>query len=147
VTSLLDVNVLLALAWPNHVHHERAHRWFRSIEGQRWATCPVTQSGFVRVSCNRKALTYARAPLEAVALLRAIVALPGHQFWADDFDLAGAEWILELPLVGHLQITDLRLVALARSNDGKVITFDRGVRSLVPRGEDAAKHVEVLDAT
>jgi toxin-antitoxin system PIN domain toxin len=146
VTSLLDVNVLLALAWPNHVHHERAHRWFRSIDGQPWATCPATQSGFVRVSSNRRALAYARTPLEAVALLRSIVALPGHRFWPDDFDLARADWILELPLVGHLQISDLRLLALARSKKGRLITFDRAVRSLVPRGEDATKRVEVLDA-
>lgn len=146
MTSLLDVNVLLALAWPNHVHHERAHGWFRSIDGKPWATCPATQSGFVRVSSNRKALAYARAPLEAVALLRSIVALPGHQFWRDDFDLARADWILELPLVGHLQVSDLRLVALARAKEGQVVTFDRGVRSLVPRGEDARKIVEVLGA-
>ena len=26
---LLDVNVLIALAWPNHVHHAAAHTWSR----------------------------------------------------------------------------------------------------------------------
>lgn len=25
---LLDVNVLVALAWPNHVHHEAVQAWF-----------------------------------------------------------------------------------------------------------------------
>jgi len=42
--------VLIALAWPNHVHHERAQAWFSSSRDQGWATCPVTESGFVRVS-------------------------------------------------------------------------------------------------
>jgi predicted nucleic acid-binding protein len=27
--TLLDVNVLIALAWPNHVHHGIARNWFR----------------------------------------------------------------------------------------------------------------------
>ena len=26
--ALLDTNVLLALAWPNHQHHAQAHAWF-----------------------------------------------------------------------------------------------------------------------
>jgi len=46
--SLLDVNVLLALAWPNHVHHPAAHRWFAENHREGWATCPLTQMGFVR---------------------------------------------------------------------------------------------------
>ena len=41
--SLLDVNVLLALAWPTHVHHLAAHRWFAENSGLGWATCPLTQ--------------------------------------------------------------------------------------------------------
>jgi hypothetical protein len=28
VISLLDVNVLVAFAWPNHVHHSAAQHWF-----------------------------------------------------------------------------------------------------------------------
>jgi predicted nucleic acid-binding protein len=30
MSSLLDVNVLLALAWPNHVHHAASRTWFAS---------------------------------------------------------------------------------------------------------------------
>lgn len=145
MTWLLDVNVLLALAWPNHVHHARSHRWFRSIEGELWATCPTTQTGFVRVSSNRRALPYARTPLEALALLRSIVSLPGHEFWADDVDLTALDWLESVPLVGHLQLSDLRLVALARRRAGSVVTFDRGVRALVPPDAKAGRLVELLD--
>ena len=48
--SLLDVNVLLALAWPTHVHHLAAHRWFAENHDAGWATCPLTQLGFVRLA-------------------------------------------------------------------------------------------------
>lgn len=29
--ALPDVNVLVALAWPNHVRHGRAHAWFAEL--------------------------------------------------------------------------------------------------------------------
>ena len=47
---LLDVNVLLALCDPMHVHHEAAHRWFAEKGSQAWATCPITENGFVRIA-------------------------------------------------------------------------------------------------
>jgi toxin-antitoxin system PIN domain toxin len=88
MVSLLDVNLLIALAWPNHVHHRTAMTWFQRHQEDGWATCPVTQSGFVRVSSNPQAVSDARSPAEAVLLLRRIVALPHHEFWQDDVALA-----------------------------------------------------------
>ena len=49
-TFLLDVNVLLALSDPMHAHHEAAHRWFAQCGRQSWATCPLTENGFVPVA-------------------------------------------------------------------------------------------------
>ena len=39
MTALLDVNVLIALVWPNHVHHEAARAWFTRRRKDGWATC------------------------------------------------------------------------------------------------------------
>lgn len=142
--ALLDVNLLVALAWPNHVHHLPAQRWFRANGGSGWATCPATQTGFVRVSSNRKAIPSARTPLEALALLGQIVGLDGHRFWADDIELARLDWAQELPLVGHRQVSDLHLVALAQARGGRVATFDRGFAALVPHGTSAGSLVEIL---
>lgn len=44
---LLDVNVLLALAWPNHLHHGLAQSWFRKSLTDGWATCSLTELGFI----------------------------------------------------------------------------------------------------
>ena len=64
-TALLDVNILTALLWPAHEHHDAAHRWFRARARGRWATCPLTQLGFVRIVSNpafsREALSPAAA--------------------------------------------------------------------------------------
>jgi hypothetical protein len=50
-----------------------------------------------------------------------------------------------LPLVGHRQVTDLRLPALARARGGRVATFDRGFAALVPRGVARSNGVERVE--
>jgi predicted nucleic acid-binding protein len=66
---LLDVNVLIALAWPTHVHHAPATEWFLAHQLEGWATCRVTESRFVRVSSNHRAMSDARTPGSAAHLL------------------------------------------------------------------------------
>lgn len=140
-TPLLDVNVLVALAWPNHVHHMRAHAWFGTLAG--WATCPLTQSGFVRVSSNRKAIPDARRPGDAVALLSEMVARPGHAFWRDEVAIAGGgPWFDRV--ITYRQVTDAHLLALAVSHGGRLATFDRGLQELVPRDVEPGSAVLLI---
>jgi uncharacterized protein len=145
VTPLLDVNLLVALTWPNHVHHAVAHRWFQRIHKTGWATCPLTQTGFVRVSSNRQALPDAVTPRNAVLLLRELVALPGHVFWQDDISIARSEAFALNRLAGHRQITDAHLLALAMRHGGRLATLDRHLLGLVPdrvRARDAVVLVQ-----
>jgi uncharacterized protein len=132
---LLDVNVLVALAWPNHVHHSAALAWFGDVGKKGFATCPVTQSGFVRVSSNKRAIPAARTPREACELLRRIVALPGHVFWTDDINLAKSEHVAWERLGAHSQVTDAHLLAVALRYGGKLATFDREMRHLSQAAE------------
>jgi toxin-antitoxin system PIN domain toxin len=134
VIGLPDVNVLVALAWPNHVHHERARAWFEENHQRGWATCPVTESGFVRVSSNRKVVPEARRPGEAILLLREMTSLRGHVFWADDTSIARSRWVAAERLVGHGQVTDAHLVALCLERKGRLVTFDGGVADVLPEG-------------
>ena len=135
--GLPDVNVLVALAWPNHVHHERARAWFDENHQRGWATCPVTESGFVRVSSNRKVVPAARRPGEAILLLREMTSRRGHVFWADDTSIARSRWVAAERLVGHGQVTDAHLVALCLERKGCLVTFDGGVADVLPKGIDA----------
>lgn len=66
---LLDVNALLALAWPNHQFHEAILLRLERQPAPRWATCALTQLGFVRLSANPKIVEVRKTPAEAVALL------------------------------------------------------------------------------
>jgi hypothetical protein len=45
---LLDINLLLALTDPMHVHHELSHQWFAKKGRKGWATCPLTENGVAR---------------------------------------------------------------------------------------------------
>jgi toxin-antitoxin system PIN domain toxin len=126
---LLDVNLLIALAWPSHVHHSAAQRWFRKTRHAGFRTCPLTQTGFVRVSSNPKFTPDAVSPAEALALLGRITALPGHKFWPADLDFTAAIAKLE-PIMGHRQITDAYLLGLAHSRRGILATLDRGTIAL-----------------
>src|SRR5439155_22542002 len=81
---LLDVNRLVALAWPTHVHHGAARRWFARCHGEGWATTSVTEFGFVRVSANPAAVGDPLTPAEAIGVLEEIRRRPGHETWPDD---------------------------------------------------------------
>lgn len=145
MSFLPDVNVLVAMAWPSHVQHTAALRWFEANRSEGWATCPITQSGFVRVSSNRNVIPEAKTPHEALALLRRIVEQPGHRFWEDDIAIASAREIEPQRLLGYRQVTDAHLLALALRRGGRIATFDRGLRQLVPGGRTATSTVHLIE--
>lgn len=128
------MNVLVALAWPTHVHHERAQRWFERNRTAGWASCPATQAGFVRVVSNPAFSPDALTPRDAFAHLKKMVASPGHVFWADDTSLVGSRFVALEKLVGHRQVTDAHLLAVALRHRGTLVTLDRGGRSVIPAG-------------
>lgn len=126
---LLDANVLVALAWPSHQAHTRVGRWFERHSHSGWATCPFTQSAFVRVLSNPLFSDKALTPQNALAVLKENLLLPNHHFWADSISLAEAVRGMEHRLMGHRQITDAYLLGLAIHHHGKFATLDAGVAS------------------
>jgi toxin-antitoxin system PIN domain toxin len=129
---LLDTNVLIALAWPNHVHHGETTDWFLRKAASGFRTCPITQTGFVRISSNPSFTANAVGPAEALALLERITRLPGHGFWPDD--LPAGDAFASKPFLGtHRQVTDGYLLALAVAHDGVLATLDRGIAALARR--------------
>ena len=142
--ALLDVNVLIALAWPNHVHHEAAHRWFAEDSKQGWATCPLTQSAFVRISSNPRIIPDAVSVVESLAILRRIVDHPQHDFWADSLDLSLAADPPIALVAGHRQVTDLYLLLMAEARDGVLVTFDAAIRNGLSATAGQRQHILVI---
>lgn len=141
---LLDLNVLLALAWPNHVHHSPAHDWFRSRAGEGFATCPLTQCGFVRLSSNPAFTPDAVLPVEALELLGRITRLEGHVFWPDEIDMAAPGAVPSRLLLGHKQVTDAYLLGLTIHNEGSLATFDRGLPALLAPDDPNRDRITIL---
>jgi hypothetical protein len=133
-TALLDVNVLIALLWPTHEHHDAAHRWFASRGKARWASCPLTEMAFVRIVSNPAFSSDALAPAEAIGLLARNLAHPMHDFWADDLGLVEAVGAWAPRLQGHRQLTDAYLLQLAQRHQGALASFDQGLRALAGKG-------------
>jgi len=126
-TALLDVNALVALAWDSHVHHVVIRTWFADRAHEGWATCPLTESGFVRVSSNRNVLPHAIPVEDARGVMRAIRAVAAHRFLVDDVSITDGD----VPhLSGYRQVTDAHLLTLARRRGARVVTFDRGLNRL-----------------
>ena len=121
--TLADGNVLIALAADFHIHHRQAQEWLRSHEG-RFATCPITQGTLLRFLL-RNGMETGRA----AAVLGRMVSLPEHVFWPDEI---GYDASVLRSVVGHRQVTDSYLVALARHFGGSLVTFDRALAALHP---------------
>jgi toxin-antitoxin system PIN domain toxin len=138
----LDVNVLVALAWPNHVHHDAARGWFRATGQTAWATTPVTEAGFVRVSSNATMLANAVTPADALGLLARMRRRPGHVFLADDIEMVVSDVVAPERVVTHRLVTDAHLLAVAHRHGARLATFDRALASLGPRAA-----VTVIPAT
>jgi toxin-antitoxin system PIN domain toxin len=119
--SLLDTNLLLALAWPNHQHHSKAHEWFANHAKRGWATCAFTQLGFVRLSSNPAYTPEPVSPQNAATLLQQWTRYKAHQFWKSPAADAPAIYLRAL---GHQQVNDAWLVEVARKNKGKLVTLD-----------------------
>ena len=122
---LLDINVLLALSDPMHLHHEPSHQWFAEKGQQAWATCPLTENGFVRIASHPK---YPNRPGDVPfvnSILSQICETAGHHFWADDLSIL--EILKPDAIITHNQITDLYLLGLALHHGGKLATLDKRI--------------------
>lgn len=140
-TALLDLNILTALLWPAHEHHDAAHRWFAARTDGSWATCSLTQLGFVRLVSNPAFSRDALSPVEALALLAENVTHARHEFWTESLEVPAAVKDMEARLQGYRQLTDAYLLALAHRREGVLATFDRGLRTLGGNRFEAALEI------
>lgn len=131
--ALPDINVLLALAWSNHSHHDAAHAWFGEAAAGGWATCVLTQSGFLRLSMNPQIVGVALDFGTARGLLAQLAEHADHRYLdrapaleGEVFEAIGAR------VRGYRQISDATLVYFARMHGLQVVTFDQALASICP---------------
>lgn len=141
-TYLLDVNVLIAMLDPLHVHHARAHAWFCTGSAS-WATCALIQNGVLRLMAHPRYSNPMTSVAEAAPLLAKLCASPEHCFWPCDYSLLDTPLVDANRLLNSSQITDTYLLALAVKHGGKLATFDKRLVADAVHGGKAALHVIV----
>ncbi len=141
---LLDTNVLIALLWPSHARHELAVNWFARHRAKGWATCALTEAGFVRIVSNPAFSRDAVTPREAAGVLAANTAAKVHSFWAEELPFAEATAFAGVRLVGHQQVTDAYLLGLALRRGGVLATLDERIAALTEPKSAERKALEIV---
>jgi hypothetical protein len=139
---LLDVNVLLALLDQAHVFHQRAREWLMSNADTGWASCPITENGFVRIISQPK-YPQPITSTEAIALLQSATVTSLHEFWPADVSLLDSSVVDRSRVHGPRQLTDLYLLALAVARGGRLVTFDGAIPLSAVRGA-TSRHLETI---
>lgn len=140
--ALLDINVLLALLDADHAAHRRARDWLGGNIDAGWASCPITQNGFVRIVSQ----PHYPSPVgcaHAIDLLAEACAQDEHEFWAGDVSLLDPRRVERTRLYGPRQVTDAYLLALAVAHEGHLVTLDRSVVTQAVSGA-TQEHLTVL---
>ena len=141
---LLDVNVLIAMTWPSHEAHLKVQRWLAERGREEWASCPFTETAFVRILSNPAFSPNALTPANALALLESNLGHPAHQFWHDDIGLMEAIALVQPKIVGHQQVTDAYLLGLTIHKKGKLATLDHRLTALLSERTSARDLVTVI---
>ena len=131
--ALLDVNVLIALLDSAHVGHPVAMRWMASQVTRGWASCPLTQNGCIRVMSQPAYGGNFVAP-QVATQLNAATSDSAHAFWPADLSLLEAGVLDWSQVLGHRQVTDNYLLALAVRHQGRLVSFDSGIALNAVRG-------------
>jgi uncharacterized protein len=124
--ALLDINVLLALLDADHVDHVSAREWIAANIEQGWASCAITQNGFVRI-ISQPRYPSPVAPAEAIQRLKQATGSQHHAFWACDTSLLDDTRIDGTRVHSPRQVTDVYLLALAAAHGGRFVTFDQSI--------------------
>ena len=122
-THLLDANALIALTLTDHEHHQRAASWIASVE--RIALCPIVEGSLIRFLVR-----LGQSQSTAKTLLDGLYASQRCEFWPDTLSYRQADL---RHVVGHRQVTDAYLSALAASHHARLATFDQALAQVAPQ--------------
>ena len=143
--ALFDVNVLIALFDPAHVHHAAAHQWLEANRESGWATSPLTQNGCVRILSQPK-YPHAITVSDAISRLRRATEHENHQFWPDGLSILDSDRFDCSGILSSRRLTDIYLLGLAVQNGGRLVTFDRAISRSTVVGADAGRLVVLPDS-
>jgi uncharacterized protein len=139
---LLDLNVVIALTEEEHTHFDRAQRWFNTLQGRSWGTCPITDAGYIRLATSPAARIGSGSFSTAVSVLVDLAGRPGYTFWPIREGWTQLTAPFAKRIFGYQQVTDAYLLGLAIKEDGVLVTFDKGIKYMA--GSQFSRNVLLL---
>jgi toxin-antitoxin system PIN domain toxin len=114
-------------------NHYVAQNWFTQARQDGWATCPLTENGFIRIVSSPAYFQLHFSTTQAIHALQTLIAnnASSHHFWPDAVSLRDPALFAAARIVRHKQVTDAYLLGLCQTNNGALVTFDRRIDSSV----------------
>ncbi len=131
--ALYDVSALIALLDEDHARHDSVLSWFIANISEGWASCPLTQNGFLRI-VSQPGYPISISLPDALRRLRNIVSSQSHHFIADDISILDDTLVDTSRISGYRQLTDVYLLALAVAHDARLVTLDTRIPLSTVRG-------------
>jgi toxin-antitoxin system PIN domain toxin len=126
-----------------HRHHWAAKKWLHSSGRDRWGICPLTESGYIRITTNPLMHSGNRTLRDSIAVLEDLACRPGYRYWPMTESWVALTAPFAARISGHQQITDAYLLGMAIKENGVLVTFDRGLRYMA--GPEFSKNLLVLE--
>ena len=108
-----------------------------------WASCPLTENGFVRI-VSQPSFAAPLSAAKAVSVLNDAKEDSDHEFWPDDISISDASRFDSSLLFKSDAVTDAYLLALAISRESRLVTLDRLIPVAAVHGA-TKEHVFLAD--
>jgi uncharacterized protein len=143
MSYLFDVNVLIAMHDVDHQSHASVHEFFQRQSRIDWATCPLTEAGFIRIVSSPAYPSLDVLPSDAADILAKTVRSFGHhRYWGTTPSLLDESLFNLQVLRGNKQVTDTYLLGICAKHKGLLLTFDHKLNQQAIR--NTAKLIELL---
>lgn len=144
---LPDVNLLLALLDPLHVHHDAAHRWYRRNMPFQMLLAPHVENGVIRVASQPKYPNCLGTSRKVREILQEFVSRTKAEACGQEVSLLDDRVLLKPDSLTPPRVSDLYLLALAAANEARFATFDHRIPAEAIKGGPEALEVIPVDAT
>ena len=104
----------------------------------------MSEAGLVRLYTQPAVMGVEISPQEALEVLERTCAESDHVFWPHERPVTQVAPEIRQRLVGHKQWTDAIFLDLAIRNGGRLATFDRRIKGLLPENSLHQSAVETI---
>lgn len=131
---LPDINTVLALLDPLHVHHDDAHRWYKDVSPVQLMICPHVENGVMRVASQPRYPNHLGTAASVREILKKFIQHLDVKRCTNEPSLMDDKILKSTEHLTPSSISDLYLLSVALSNDAKLATFDQRIKSSAIHG-------------